>query len=121
MPRGGYPELLREEPRDIISISPQHRIQAPPIPAPRTSFIGREREVERVHELLERHDVPLITLTGLGGVGKTRIAIHAVSSAPHPASFVDLSDVQQTGLVLPAIAAAMGVHPAGRPVIGTIF
>jgi non-specific serine/threonine protein kinase len=120
MPRGGYPELLREEPRDIISISPQHRIQAPPIPAPRTSFIGREREVERVHELLERHDVPLITLTGLGGVGKTRIAIHAVSSAPHPASFVDLSDVQQAGLVLPAIAAALGVHPAGRLVLDSL-
>jgi non-specific serine/threonine protein kinase len=90
------------------------------MPAPRTSFIGREREVEFVQTLLGRDDVRLITLTGPGGVGKTRTAIRAVSSAPRAAQFVDLSDVQQPSLVLPTIAAALGSRPDGRPVLDNL-
>jgi non-specific serine/threonine protein kinase len=90
------------------------------LPLQRTSFIGREREVERVQALLSRDDVRLVTLIGPGGVGKTRTAIRAVSSVSHVAQFVDLADVQQPALALPTIAAALGVRPDGRPVLDNL-
>ncbi len=89
-------------------------LETAPLPAPRTSFIGRDREVELVQTHLGRDDVRIVTLTGPGGVGKTRIAIHAVSTAFPADRFVDLADVQQPALVLPAVAAALGIRPDGR-------
>ena len=50
----------------------------PHLPIQPTPFIGREKEVDAVHHLLLREDVRLVTLTGPGGVGKTRIALHVV-------------------------------------------
>jgi predicted ATPase len=90
------------------------------MPVPRTSFVGREREVGLVQALLRRSDVRLVTLTGPGGVGKTRTAIHAATSAPHTAQFVDLADVQQPALALPTIAATLGVRPDRRPALDVL-
>src|SRR5262249_25560412 len=61
------------------------------------------------------------TLTGPGGVGKTRTALRVASAAPRSAQFVDLADVPQPGLVLPTIAAALGVRPDGRPVLDILW
>ena len=120
MARSMSRESSREGLPSIFPVPIEHHSEPSAMPVPRTSFVGREREVGLVQALLRRSDVRLVTLTGPGGVGKTRTAIRAVSSAPHSAQFVDLADVQQPALVLPAIAAALGVRPDGRPVLDNL-
>jgi len=117
MSRSVSPESSREGPPEIIHLALERHSEPRAFPRPRTSFVGREHEIERVQALLRRDDVRLITLTGPGGVGKTRMALRAVSSAHHAAHFVDLADVQQPALVLPTVAAALGVRPDGRSVL----
>jgi predicted ATPase/DNA-binding CsgD family transcriptional regulator len=117
MPRSVAPESSREGLPSLFPVPNERPFEPSALPVSRTSFVGREREVGLVQALLSRRDVPLVTLTGPGGVGKTRTAIHAASSAPHSAQFVDLADVKQPALVLPTIAASLGVRPDGRPVL----
>jgi predicted ATPase/DNA-binding CsgD family transcriptional regulator len=120
MLRGVSQEPLRDGLCSIFPVPVERHAESGAMPRPRTSFVGREREVGLIQALVRRDDVRLVTLTGPGGVGKTRIAIRAVSGAPHPAQFVDLADVQQPALVLPDIAAALGVRPDGRPALDTL-
>jgi predicted ATPase len=87
-------------------------VQGANVPTPASSFIGREHEVRAVRELIERDDVRLVTLTGPGGIGKTRIALRAASDLQ--ASFEDgvaivmLSPVSSPAMLVPAIAEALG-------------
>ncbi len=52
------------------------------LPVPPTTLVGRERELTQLVELLERHDVRLVVLTGAGGSGKTRLALEAAAGRP---------------------------------------
>jgi predicted ATPase/DNA-binding CsgD family transcriptional regulator len=92
------------------------------VPLPRTGLIGRENERETAHALLLDETVPLLTLTGPGGVGKTRLALSVADDViPHFTDggfFVDLAPLGDADLVLPAIARALSVPEGGdRPLI----
>jgi predicted ATPase len=94
-------------------------VQGTNVPTPASSFIGREREVRAVRELIERDDVRLVTLTGPGGIGKTRIALRAASdlqtSFEDGVAVVMLSPVSSPAMVVPAIAEALGApETSGR-------
>ena len=85
------------------------------LPAPLTSFIGREREVTRIHALLEHER--LLTLTGPGGMGKTRLALHAAAAQTtrfqDGVHFVSLIPVTDPALVPQTVAETLGLRDAG--------
>jgi excisionase family DNA binding protein len=106
-------ERYRERRARPIRRDIRTRLQADALPAPPTSFIGREDVVAEVVALLRRHDVRLLTLTGPGGTGKTRLALRvAANSVARFAgvAFVPLASVHQSNLVLPMIAQVLGVR-----------
>jgi predicted ATPase/DNA-binding CsgD family transcriptional regulator len=92
----------------------------PRLPVPRTSFVGREQEVAAVADLLRQDDVRLVTLTGPGGAGKTRMALRVAEEvAAHfadGAAFIALASLPDAALVLPTVGRAFAVREAGdRP------
>ncbi|MBA3735384.1 MAG: AAA family ATPase [Actinobacteria bacterium] len=83
------------------------------LPVPATPFLGRELELQRVVEFLVRQDVRLLTLTGPGGTGKTRLALQAAAEAsdryPDGIWWVPLAALRDSALLLAAVAQALGV------------
>jgi predicted ATPase len=83
-----------------------------PLPAEASSFVGRRRELRELRRLLRR--TRLLTLTGTGGAGKTRLAVELArteeSAYSDGAVFVELAPVEDADLVVQAVAAALDVH-----------
>lgn len=85
-------------------------------PVPLSTLVGREVEITAVDELLRQPATRLLTLTGPGGVGKTRLAIEVAGRMVAPADgiwFVGLAAIQRPELVLPTIALTLGLQEAG--------
>lgn len=82
-------------------------------PLPLSSFVGREQEITNVTALLRQPVVRLLTLTGPGGVGKTRLALEVAHSLTEGISdgiiFVPLTTTQDPGLVAVTVAQVLGV------------
>jgi predicted ATPase/DNA-binding SARP family transcriptional activator len=98
----------------------------PALPVEATPFVGRDKELAEIAALLEQPDCRLLTLTGPGGAGKTRLAIQAAYRARQAALangggfadgvvFVPLAPVREPVHIVPAIAEAVGFKFFGRP------
>lgn len=98
-----------------------HSVQFTNLPSQLTPFIGREREMEKVQHRLLQPDIRLLTLTGPGGVGKTRLGLEVARQVRDQFAdgvcFVALAPISDPALVPSAIAQALGVKQgAGQSV-----
>lgn len=93
-----------------------------PIPMELSSFVGRNKELASITQLLLRPDVRLLTVTGPPGIGKTRLALQAAEQLRGEYAgdvvFVNLTPIVDPNLVIPTIAHALGVHEsAGQTIL----
>src|SRR5712691_7057817 len=105
--------------RDRFSEKPVRQVEtrATNLPVQRTGVVGREKEVAAAKELLLRQDVRLVTVTGPGGIGKTRLAVQVASGLverfPGGTHFVPLSSLSDPGLIASAIVQTLRIREAG--------
>jgi predicted ATPase/DNA-binding winged helix-turn-helix (wHTH) protein len=103
---------------DRFSEKPLKTAEARPtnLPVQQNGFVGREKEVVAAQELLLRQDVRLVTITGPGGIGKTRLAAQVAGGVidrfPGGVHFVPLASLRDPGLVPSAIVQAWGIREA---------
>jgi predicted ATPase/class 3 adenylate cyclase/DNA-binding XRE family transcriptional regulator len=106
------PDLLAEFPPLRTLDARRHNL-----PAQATALIGRQRELALLVDQLMRPDVRLVTLTGPGGTGKTRLALQAAAEVSdrfaHGVWFIDLAPVTESNLVVAAIARTLGIRELG--------
>jgi predicted ATPase len=105
--------------RDRFSEKPARQAEPRPanIPVQRTVFVGREKEIAAAKEMLLSKDVRLVTITGPGGIGKTRLAVEIASGLqehyPGGVHFVPLSPLRDPGLISSLIVQALGIRETG--------
>jgi predicted ATPase/DNA-binding winged helix-turn-helix (wHTH) protein len=122
VPRRGYVfnACVTQSSDTVHRTSPAATLARTPVdlPTPRTSLIGREREVDEAVRLLQQPDVRLLTVTGAGGAGKTRLAI-ATATAIAPqfnagVQFVGLASITNPDLFLAALAKSLNIREAAN-------
>jgi predicted ATPase/class 3 adenylate cyclase len=95
------------------------------LPVPATPFLGRARELVDVVALLEREDVGVLTLTGAGGTGKTRLALQAAAEVsdeyPDGVFWVPLAALRDPALIVPAVTQSLEIgEELARPLFDTL-
>jgi predicted ATPase/DNA-binding XRE family transcriptional regulator len=94
------------------------------LPVPPTRLLGRARELESITALLQRLEVRLLTLTGPGGIGKTRLALQAAAQAQGMFGgrvfFVPLGELRDSSLVAPELAKVIGVVETGPDMLSLL-
>lgn len=95
------------------------------LPVPPTPLVGREGEVEGLRGLLLREGVRLVTVSGPGGVGKSRLAVQVASALladfADGVFFVPLASVRDPDRLIPAVAEVLGLHESsGRPLLDSL-
>jgi non-specific serine/threonine protein kinase len=108
-----------------VQVPEVQRADAHRVSRPLTSFIGRERELALIVGLLGRSGVRLLTITGPGGVGKTRLALRIVDKARDTfndgAAFIPLAAVRDPALILPTVVRHLAVPDApGQPLLSRL-
>jgi transcriptional regulator with XRE-family HTH domain len=97
--------------RVVLAVTPE-----PALPELPTPLVGRERELEEIKAFIHRPEVRLLTLTGTGGVGKTRLALEAARDAgelfPDGVTFVALAPLNNAELVVPSVVRSFGLREA---------
>lgn len=105
--------------RERFSDQPSQQVQtrAANLPVQRTGFVGREEELAAAMELLLRQDVRLLTVTGPGGIGKTRLAVEVANGLldqfPGGIYFVPLSSLSDPSLITSLIVQTLGIREVG--------
>ena len=117
-------ELSEEEHASLVAAVPRRgddrstpaTTHTPALPIPSTLLLGRERDLREVTDLLGLSEVRLLTLTGTGGVGKTRLALEAARGAaglfPDGIAFVELAPLNDAEFVVPTIVRCLEVREA---------
>ncbi len=114
--------ILRQDPSLETPVRPSE--PAGNLPAPATSLVGRRLELAAVTGLLRRDDVRLVTLTGPGGTGKTRLALAAAAELAGAYEdgvwFVDLAALDDADLVPAVTARALGIAESGASTVDSL-
>jgi predicted ATPase/DNA-binding CsgD family transcriptional regulator len=104
--KAGELKLLVDSSQDALPI---HNL-----PSPLTSFFGREKEINDVRQILLKADVRMVTLTGAGGVGKTRLAIKAAESVihdfPHGVYLFELAPLTDSSRIIDTLAGVLSLE-----------
>jgi predicted ATPase/transcriptional regulator with XRE-family HTH domain len=115
MPEADAPKIAAPSPS--TESLPLHLTRPNNLPATLLPLVGREPELARLSEMFEVGQSRLVTLTGTGGIGKTRLALQLahrlLGKFEHGVFWVELAAIYDAGLVLPAIARALGLKEDG--------
>ena len=113
------------DPFSTLKIFAATKIRPAHLPSPTTPLINREKEVRAARELLLKTDVRLVTLTGTGGAGKTRLAIEVASTLANEFQngvfFVSLASITESSLVPSTIVSTLGImEKRGKSITETL-